>query len=174
MDCRTTSAHNFRAKLEQYNVILTKEESVLTEKMSSFEGESMQILYNVLSYRIELYFHDYKLTIMMKMLENDENGHSDRNIDYEIRRKKAIEQELICKFTRVDSDKEGFDIFKTANKIFRHIKQSTKKTLINEISRRLLELEFKSDNIIKPKSIKFIVKKYFLIISNNENLLFQL
>ena len=174
MDSRTTSAHNFRAKLEQYNVILTKEKSVLTEKMSSFEGESMQILYNVLSYRIELHFHDYKLTIMMKMLENDENGHSDRNIDYEIRRKKAIEQELICKFTRVDSDKEGFDIFKTANKIFRHIKQSTKKTLINEISRRLLELEFKSDNIIKPKSIKFIVKKYFLIISNNENLLFQL
>ena len=73
MDCRTTSAHNFRAKLEQYNVILTKEKSVLTEKMSSFEGESMQILYNVLSYWIELYFHDYKLTIMMKMLENDEN-----------------------------------------------------------------------------------------------------
>ena len=33
------------------------------------------------------------------------------------------------------------------------------KTLISKISTRLLELEFKSDNIIKSKSTKFIVKK---------------
>ena len=108
------------------------------------------------------------------MDENDENGHSDRNIDYKIKGQKAVEQELGCKSNRIDTNKEDFYIFKTVYEIFRRIKQSTKKTLINEISRRLLELEFKSDNIIKPKSIKFIVKKYFLIISNNENLLFQL
>ena len=34
----------------------------------------------VLSYRIDLYFHDYKLAI-----EIGENGHSDRNIDYKIK-----------------------------------------------------------------------------------------
>ena len=45
----------------------------------------MQTQYKVLSYRIDLYFHDYKLAI-----EIDENAHSDRNIDYE--RQKAIEQ----------------------------------------------------------------------------------
>ena len=43
--------------------------------------------------------------------------------------------------------------------MFRHIKQSTKKTLINKISTRVLGLEPKSDNIIKSKVIKFIVKK---------------
>ena len=31
--------------------------------MSSFEGENMQTEYNVLSYRIDLHFHDYKLVI---------------------------------------------------------------------------------------------------------------
>ena len=31
--------------------------------MSSFEGENMQTQYNVLGYRIELYFDDYKLAM---------------------------------------------------------------------------------------------------------------
>ena len=43
--------------------------------MSSFEGENMQTQYNVLGYRIDLYFHDYQIAI-----EIDESGHSDRNI----------------------------------------------------------------------------------------------
>ena len=86
MDCRTTSSHKFRKRLgfKQYDVI-TKEQSVLTKIMNSFEGESIETQYNVLSYRIDLYFHDYKLTI-----EIDENGHSDRNIDYKIKRQKSI------------------------------------------------------------------------------------
>ena len=41
----------------------------------------MQRQYNVLVYRIDLYFHDYKFAI-----ETDENGHSNRSIDYEIKR----------------------------------------------------------------------------------------
>ena len=48
--------------------------------MSSIEGENMQIQYNVFGYRIDLYFHDYKLAIKI-----DENGHSNRNTDYEIK-----------------------------------------------------------------------------------------
>ena len=40
MNCRIT-AHKFTTKLEfkHYDVILTKEQSVLTKVMSSFEGE---------------------------------------------------------------------------------------------------------------------------------------
>ena len=114
----------------------------------------MQTQCNVLSDRIDLYFYDHKLAI-----ELDENGHSDRNIDYEIKQQKTIEQELGCKFIRTDPDKEDFDIFRTINEIFRSIKQSTKKTLIIRISTRLLGLEFKSDNIIKSKAIKCILKK---------------
>ena len=42
---------------------------------------------NVLGYRIDLYFHDYKL-----VKEVDEKGHKDRNVDNEIKRHKAIEK----------------------------------------------------------------------------------
>ena len=105
------------------------------------------------------------------MDENYENGHSDRNIDYEIKGQKAVEQELGCKSNRIDTSKEDFYIFKTVYEIFRRIKQSTKKTLINKISTRLLGLEFESDNIIKSKAVKVITKKYCMIISNNGNVL---
>ena len=110
----------------------------------------MQTHFNVLLYRISLYFHEYKLAI-----EIDENGHSDRNIDFEIKRGKAIEQGLICKCIRIDPDKEDFDIFRAINEIFKHIKKSTKNTLINKISTRLLGLEFKSNNTIKSKALKY-------------------
>ena len=51
---------------------------------SSFEPENMQTQYSVLGYVIDLYVHDYKLTI-----EVYENGYSDRSIDYEIKRKES-------------------------------------------------------------------------------------
>ena len=62
-------------------------------------------------------------------------------------------------FIRIDPDKEEFNIFRTINEIFRHIKQSSRKTLINKFLKLLLELEFKSDNTIKSKAMKYIVKK---------------
>ena len=89
--------------------------------MISFEGEIIQTQNNVLNYRIDLYFHDYKFAI-----EIDENEHSNRNIDYKIKRQKSIEQEFGCKFIRIDSDKGDYDLFKTANEIFRHINQLKK------------------------------------------------
>ena len=45
---------------------------------------------------------------------------------------------------------------------------------MNKISTRLLKLNLKSDNAIKSNAMKFIVKKYCLILSNNGNLLRQL
>ena len=86
----------------------------------------MQPQYSVLGYRIDLYFYDYKLAI-----EIDENGHSDRNSDCEIKRKRSIEQELGCEFIRVDPDKEEFTILKAINEIFRLIKQSSNKLTKN-------------------------------------------
>ena len=38
------------------------------------------------------------------------------------------------------------------------IKKQTKKSLINNLSKRLLELEFKSNHSIKSKCLKWIVK----------------
>ena len=65
MNCRTAAAYKFRTRLgfKQYDVILTKKQSVLTKLKSSFEGENMQTQNSALRYRIDLYFHDYKLTI---------------------------------------------------------------------------------------------------------------
>ena len=46
MDCKFTAslAHKFRTRLgfKQFDVILTKEQSVLTKIISSFGGENMQ------------------------------------------------------------------------------------------------------------------------------------
>ena len=38
-------------------------------------------------------------------------------------------------------------------------KKSTKKSLIEELSNKLLRLEFKSNNSIKTNSLKYVVKK---------------
>ena len=75
--------------------------------MNSFEGENMQTQYNVLSYRIEFYFHGYKLAI-----EIDENGRSDRNVDYEIKRQRAVKQEFGCKFFRNDTSNKENEIIR--------------------------------------------------------------
>ena len=112
---RTTHKSRTRLGFKQYDVILTKEQLVLTKIKSSSEGENMQRQNSALDYRIDLYFHEYKLAI-----EIDENNHSNRNIDYEIKRQKAIEQELGFKFIIIDPHKEEFDIFKAINEIFRH------------------------------------------------------
>ena len=125
-------------------VINTKEQTVLKSIKDAFEGEDMQTQYSVLSYRIDLYFHKYKLAI-----EVDELGHADRNINNEIERQKALERELDCVFIRTNPDEKNFNIVKEINKIYRHIKKSTKKSLIDNLSKRLLELEFQQHNRIK-------------------------
>ena len=122
----------------------------------------MQTQYIVLGYRIDLYFHKYKLAI-----EVDELGHNDRSADHEIQRQRALERELNCVFIRINPDAADFNICKEINKIHRHINQSTiqqteqktKESLIDNLSKGLLELEFKQNNSIKSKCLKWIVKK---------------
>ena len=146
MDCRTDQSCNLKRNLgfRLDDVINTKEQSVLNSIKDTFEGENIQNQYSVLGYRIDLYFHKYKLAI-----EVDELGHNDRNIDYEIQRQQALERELNCVFIRINPDAIDFNIFKEINKIHRHIKKSSKKSLIDKISKRLLELEFVENNSIK-------------------------
>ena len=84
-----------------------------------------------------MYFHEYKLVI-----EIDENAHSNRNINYEVKRQKAIEQDLGCKSTRIDLDKEDFDISRAVNEIFRHNKQSTKKTSMKLNFNEIIRIRF--------------------------------
>ena len=156
MNCRTKKSCNFKRKLgfTLHDVINTKEQTVINSIKDALEGENMQTQYTVLGYRIDLYFHKYKLAI-----EVDELGHNDRNIDYEIQRQQALERELNCVFIRINPDAVDFNIFREINKIHRHIKKSSKKSLIDKISTRLLELEFVDNHSIKSKCLKWIVRK---------------
>ena len=140
-----------------------KEQKVLEPIKDAFEGEDMQTQYTVIGYRIDLNFLAYKLAIQV-----DELGHDDRNIDYEIQRQRAIEKELGCAFIRINPDEDNFSIFKAIYKIHRHIKKSTKKSLIDKISKRLLKLEFKSNHSIITKALKRVVKMYCQITKNEK------
>ena len=136
MGCRTDESCSFKTNLgfKLHDVVNTIEQPVINSIKDAFEGEDMQTQYSVLGYRIDLYFHKYKLAI-----EVDELGHADRNINNEIERQKALEIELNCVFIRINSDEKDFNIFKPINEIYRHIKKSSKKSLIDKISKRLLE-----------------------------------
>ena len=76
MHCRVSvpKSIEFRSKLgfNQYDITLTKEQSLLKSAIDAFEGGNMQTQYSVLAYRIDLYFLDYKLAI-----EVDGKGHKD-------------------------------------------------------------------------------------------------
>ena len=156
MHCRTPESCKFKRNLgfKLHNVINCKEQTVLESIKDSFEGENMQTQYSVLCYKIDLYFHEYKLAI-----EVDELGHNDKNIDYEIQIQKAIEKELGCVFIRINPDQQNFNIFKAINEIDRHIKISTIKYLIDKFSKRILELEFKSNHLVITKAFKRVVRK---------------
>ena len=114
----------------------------------------MKTQYSVSGYMIDLYFHKHKLAT-----EVAELGHADRNLSNEIERQKAPEKQLECVFIRINRDEENFNIFKEIDKIHRHIEKPTKKSLINDLSKRLLELGFKLNHSIKSKCSKWIVKK---------------
>ena len=77
--------------------------------------------------------------------------------------------EIGRKFIRTNPDAEIYDIFVEIGKIQNHnikssktlTKKSTKKYLIEKISKRLLEIKFEENHSIKSSCLKFIVKKYW-------------
>ena len=152
MDCRTDESCNLKRNLgfTLHDVINTKEQTIINTIRDAFDRENMQTQYTVLGNRIDLYFHKYKLAI-----EVDELGHND--IDYEIQRQQALERKLDCALIRIDPDTPDFNIFREINKMHRHIKRSSKKYLIDKISKRILELEFVDDHL--SRCLKQIVRK---------------
>ena len=119
----------------------------------------MQTQYIVVGYRTDLYFYKHKLAV-----EVDKLRHRNRNINHEIQRQKALKKELGCDFIRINPDEENFNIFKAIHEINRHNKKSTKrltekstkKSLIDELSNKLLRLELKKDNSIKTRCLKYV------------------
>ena len=92
-----------------------------------------------------------------------------QSIEYEIERQKAIEYKPGCEFIRINPAKENFNIFVEIGKIQNYItkaiknltEESTKISLMEELSKRLLGLELKSNNSIKTKCLKYVVKRIF-------------
>ena len=80
MDCRTPESCKFKRKLgfKLHDMINTKHQTIIGSTTEVFERENMQSECSVLSYRFDIYFHEYKLAI-----EIDEYGHDDRNINHE-------------------------------------------------------------------------------------------
>ena len=119
-----------------------------------------------------LIFFKYKLGI-----EIDEYNHEGRNPNYEKSRqliKKKVDKKLRRKqieshgitTIRTNPDAADFDMNRLINQIYKHIIESTKnqtkvltkKSLIDDLSKRLLELEFKSNHSIQSKCLKWVVK----------------
>ena len=65
MHCKVATPKSIESKSKlrfiQDDITLNKEQLILRSIMDTFEGENMQ--YTVLGYRIDLYFHEYKLAI---------------------------------------------------------------------------------------------------------------
>ena len=56
-------------------------------------------------FRIDIYFTEYSLAV-----EIDEKGHTDRDLIFEEKRQKALEKKLNCKFIRINTSRENYDI----------------------------------------------------------------
>ena len=155
MNCRTDESWNLKKNLgfTLYDVINTKEQSIINSIKDALEGEDMQTKCTVIGYKINLCFYKYNLAT-----EVDELGHNDRNITYEIQRLQALKRKLNCVFIRINPDAVDFNIFKEINKIHRHI-ISSKESLIDKISKKMLELEFVHNHSIKSRCLKWIVRK---------------
>ena len=67
MDCRTDESCNLKKNLgfTLHDVINAKEQTIINSIKDSFEEEDMQTQYTVIGYKIDLYFHKYKLELKL-------------------------------------------------------------------------------------------------------------
>ena len=103
----------------------------------------------------------------MLVVEIDEKEHVDRDPDYEKKRQKELEK-LDYHLIRINPDKIDFNDYEEFGRVSAYIaesikkltKKNPKKSLIDDLSKRLLELEFKEHNAKKSKCLKWIVKNF--------------
>ena len=109
----------------------------------AFEGEIILTQHCIKNKRTDAYFSKYRLGI-----EVDEYNHEGRNLEYEQSRQFMIESHGIT-IIRTNLDDADFDMNELINQKYMQIIKSTKKPLIDDLSKRLLELEFMSNHSIK-------------------------
>ena len=144
--CRKSSKRflEFKKKLGlDPEVVTCGEQDIISALQVAFEGEIMLTQYCIENKRIDAYFSKYKLGI-----EVDEYNHESRNSNYEKSRQLTIESHGIT-IIRTNPDAADFDMSKLINQIYTKIIKSSRKSLIDDLSKRLLELKFKSNPSIK-------------------------
>ena len=158
-----TQAAIFEEKfgVNQHDKVLCKQQSLGLRLKKLFQNEDIIEEYFALHYRTDFTFKKHGL-----LVETDEKGHADRDSDYEKRRQKELEK-LGYHFIRINPDKIDFNDYEEygrvrtyiAESIKKQTEESTKKFLIDDLSKRLFGLEFKSNHLIKSKCLKWIVTK---------------
>jgi len=92
----------------------SKEENSLRIVQAAFKHLEPIPQFFVAGYRIDLYFPAQRVAV-----ECDENGHTDRDIPYELQRQQTIELALGCKFVRFNPDEPHFNIGDVIDQIMR-------------------------------------------------------
>ena len=101
----------------------------------AFEGEIILTQHCVKKKRLDAYFSKYKLGI-----EVDEYNHESRNSNYEKSRQLMIESHGIT-IIRTNPDTADFDMNRLINQIYTHIIKLTKKSLNDDLSKRLQKIK---------------------------------
>ena len=163
-----TQAAIFREKfgVNQHDKELRKQQSLGLRLKNLFPNEDIKKEYFALHYRTDFTFKKHMLVV-----EIDEKGHDGRDPEYEKRRKRELEK-FGYYFIRINPDKKGFNDYEKFGRVQKYIaesikkqtEKSPKKPLIDGLSKRLLELEFKSNQSINSNCLKWIVKKILPIL----------
>ena len=146
--CRKSSKKmsEFKQKLGlDRDVVICDEQDIISALQVAFTEEIIHTQYCIENKGLDAHFPKYKLEIQV-----DEYNHEGRNFEYEQSRKFMTESHGIT-IIRTNPDDADFDMNKLKNKIYTQIIKSTKKQtkvstknpLIDDLSKKLLELEFK-------------------------------
>ena len=160
-----TQAVIFKDKfgVKQHDKVLRTQQSLGLRLKKLFSSEDIVEEYLALHYRTDFTFKKHMLVV-----KTDEKGHNERPPNYQKERKEELEN-FAYYFIRINPDKPGFDDYEEFDRVSYYIAKSikkqaeelTKKSLIDDLSKILLKLEFKSNHSIKSKCFKWFVKKYW-------------
>ena len=155
-------------RVNQHEKVLRKQQSLGLRLKELFPNEDIIEEWSAL-HRTDFTFEKHMLVV-----EVNEKGHNERPPNYKKTRQKELER-LGYYFIRINLDKPGFDDYEEFGRISAYITESikiqTEESLVEDLLKKLKELEFKSKPLIKSKcflNLKYIVKKIFYQITKNE------
>ena len=159
MTAKKTQTAIFKAKLgvNQHDIVLHRQQSLGLGLKKLFPNKDIKEEHFALHYRTDFIIEENKLVV-----EIDEKDHDDKDLDYERRWQKELEK-LGDNFIRINPDKPNFVEYEEFGRVQKYIEKSTKKSLIDDLSKRLLELEFNksNDSLNKIELFKMRCKKKY-------------